>query len=141
MLRNHQSIRRQHLPPSRTTQKPERLGILRLRFIRRIEKDHINRLHQFGQSLQYSPYAAIFHGKAPLNLQRSQIRPQRSQCRHSILRKPDMTRTPAQRLNANRSRTSVKIHKTTAFEPWRKYIEQPLPQPVAGRTRLHSLRG
>ncbi len=52
-----------------------------------------------------------------------------------------MSRPPAQSLNPNRSRTGIEIDETAAIDPRRKDIEQRLPQPVAGRTRLQPSRG
>ena len=55
--------------------------------------------------------------------------------------KPDVGRAPAQRLDANRSRTSVEVHKAAASDSWRQDIEQSFSQSIACRTGLKTTWG
>src|SRR6185369_990020 len=55
------------------------------------------------------------------------------QGRRYPLDKSNLCRSPAQRLNAHRTRSRIQIKKRRILHPGRKYIEKSLAQPVARR--------
>jgi hypothetical protein len=135
---NDEGIRRQCRTPTSTSEKVERTGVLCFGLIGRIDVNKIDKLRDLAETLQHRTYTTVLHGKAANNLERSKILPNGRQRRLCVLSKPDMDRAAAQRLNSNRSRTSVEVHKAAASDSWRQDIEQSFSQAIACRTGLKS---
>ncbi len=89
---------------------------------------------------EHRPHPTLLQRKPAENLQRRKILPKRRNRRTSILGKPHMRRPPAQSLDPHRSCTRIQIHKPAPRNTRRKHIEQRLPQTIARRPRLPTLR-
>lgn len=136
VFRDHQRIRSKHLTSAGAAQKIQRLGILRLCLIGRIEKDQINRPVQLAQPLQQGADSARLQRKTAIDLQRGKIGTKRRQGGFSIFGKPDVLRSPAERFDADCASTGIEVDKPATIEARRKNIEEGLAEPVAGRPGL-----
>lgn len=140
MFGDHQSIRGKNRTTTHASEKIERAGVFVLSLVRRIKIDDIHRLRQFAKPLQHRSHTAILQCESATNLQRGKILSQRSKRRLSVLRKPDVLRATAYRLNPHRASTSVEIDKPATLQPRRKDVEERLPQAVTGRTSFETTR-
>jgi Zn-dependent protease/predicted transcriptional regulator len=141
VLCDNDGLGREDRPPTNAAKKIQRLGVLVLCFIRRVEKDEVDRLRQLAEPLQHGSDAAIFDRKVTSNPEGREILPKRCQRSLRVFRKPDVRSAAAQRFYPNGSGTGIKIDETASLQLWRKDIEEGFAQPVAGGTGLHAAGG
>ena len=133
-------VRSKKRPAMDAAEKIERAGILLVGLVGRIEKDEIDRLRQFAETLQHGSDASILQGKAATDLQRCDVLSKRGQRRLGVFGKPDVLGSAAERFDPNCPGAGVEVDKTAALEAWRKDIEKSFTQTIAGRTGPHATR-
>src|SRR5258708_5438815 len=92
---NHKRMRSKKHPAADAPEKIERAGTFVLSLVRRIEKDKVDRLRQFAESLQHRSDATVLQGEAAANLQCGEILPKSGERRFGVFGKPDVLGTAA----------------------------------------------